>query len=445
MADLSALSFSGPIAILGLGVSGSAVADACVAARIPFAAWVDDEAARTEAAKKYPIADIVARMGDYAALVPSAGIKPSHPVLVAARHHKVPILSDIDLLLRANPQARVVGITGTNGKSTTTALIGHILRAAGLRAEMGGNIGVAACRLPNLGADGVYVLELSSYQLAITADPVCDVAVFLNITPDHLDWHRDFDDYLGAKKKILNPRSGRPLTAIIGIDTPDTAALTHDGKTVTVSTQKQADIMVRGTSLYEGQNVIADLSYHAFLKGRHNFENMAAAFAVCRELGLAVDVIVKHMLSFEGLPHRQKKVRTIGHVTFINDSKATNADATSRALASFDSLFWIVGGLPKSDGIDGLEGFYPKIRQAFLIGEAEDRFAKKLDGHVPATRCGTLDVALRAAYDAARDYVRVSGGHAVVLLSPACASFDQFKNFEQRGDMFARYVMELAV
>lgn len=438
MADLSALSFPGPVAVLGLGVSGSAVADAFLAAGIKFSAWVDDDAARAEAAKKYPIDDIAANMVRYAAFVPSAGIKPAHPAFVAARAHHVPILSDIDLLLRANPLARVVGITGTNGKSTTTALIGHVLRAAGMNAHIGGNIGVAACRLPNIGADGVYVLELSSYQLAITATPVCDVAVFLNITPDHLDWHDGFGHYLDAKKKILNPRAGRPLTAIIGIDTPDTAMLAKHA--VTVSTQQKASVYVRDSVLCDGDTDIADLSKHVFLKGRHNFENIAAAYAACRALGIAPADIMRHVMTFEGLPHRQKKVRTIGRVTFINDSKATNADAASRALASYDSIYWIAGGLPKSDGIDGLERFYPKIRHAFLIGAAMDAFAEKLHNHMPVTRSGTLDVAVRDAFKAAR----TCDNDAVVLLSPACASFDQFKNFEQRGDMFAQIVGELA-
>ncbi len=435
-----------PLAVLGLGVTGLAVARAAKAAGVFFHAW-DDNADRRAAHKDdFEIVDFSDDLSGYAALVPAPGIKPVHPVLQRAAAQRISVISDMDLLCRAAPHARVIGVTGTNGKSTTTALIAHILKSAGRKAEAGGNIGRAACDLPMLGADGIYVLELSSYQLAITADGVCDIAVILNLTPDHLDWHPDFDDYAAAKKRITRLRADRPQqTTIIGVDMPATQNIADDMASapahciVTLSTRKKADIHVQGGLLFDGETQIADLAAHEFLKGAHNFENMAAAFAACRAAGLTADKIVAGLFTFEGLPHRQKKVAQWRHIAFVNDSKATNADATAHALSSFDNIYWIAGGLPKTDGIDGLEIFYPKIRHAFLIGEAEKRFAAKLDGHLPYTRCGDMAHAIGEAFKAAQK----DDKQAVILLSPACASFDQYKNFEERGDHFTALVGDL--
>lgn len=450
MADLSHLNtLKKPLAILGLGVSGRAVAEACAQSGVPFAVWDDNETRRTELQNQFNIVDFSSDLSSYHALVPAAGIKPSHPVLQKATEQHIPVLSDIDLLIQSAPDARVIGITGTNGKSTTTALINHVLQANEINAQMGGNIGKAACSLPSLSADGVYVLELSSYQLEITAQPICDIAVFLNVTPDHLDWHDDLEHYFQAKKKITLPRPDRmKQQTIIGVDTPlctqlaeqlSLSSLHHVTQVSTTQPPQDGKITVKDGWLYDGHDKVLDLNLHEYLRGRHNHENVAASYSALRACGLEKNQILPALMSFTGLPHRQKKVAQWQNITFINDSKATNADATSRALASFENIYWIAGGLPKSDGIDGLEKFYPKIHHAFLIGEASHIFAKKLFGQIGYTECGTMEKAVEAAFNKAKQ----DSGDAVILLSPACASFDQYKNFEERGDHFTALAQRL--
>ncbi len=421
MADLSFLkSINKPLAILGLGVSGKAVAKACEQAGVAYHAWVDDETTRNALKNDFVLRDFSHDLSNYHALVPAPGIKPSHPIIRRAREQNIKILSDIDLLYLSAPDARFIGITGTNGKSTTTALIGHILEQAGKKVTVGGNIGVAACALPSFDKDGIYVLELSSYQLDITSNPVCDIAVLLNITEDHLDWHGDMAHYVAAKKKIFRPQHQKTQTAVIAVDSSVTKKIASE--------------------LSPSHNVIAVtpddavVTDHPFLKGVHNRQNIAVAFAVCSALGMSRDDIVKHMLTFEGLAHRQKRVATIGNIEFVNDSKATNVDATARALDSFDRIYWIAGGQPTAEGIDGLEKFYPKIRHAFLIGQAASAFAEKLNGHLTVTVSETMDRAVTDAYEAAKQ----SGQMATVLLAPACKSFDQYNNFEERGNHFER-------
>jgi UDP-N-acetylmuramoylalanine--D-glutamate ligase len=413
MADLSFLKIlDKPIAVLGLGISGRAVAQACVDAGVPFHAWDDNAETRARYENEFPIKNFSDALKDYAFLVPSAGMKPDHSILAKAAEQKISIQSDVDLLLQSAPRANVIAITGTNGKSTTTALIGHVLKEAAYNVQVGGNIGKAACSLLPLDSDGWYVLEMSSYMLEITANPIADVAVLLNVTPDHLDWHETFENYKAAKEKIFRQREGRPP-------------------------QKR----VYGLSMPHHESVLGlpDFSQQPYLKGAHNQENMVAAFAVCRAIGMDRDTIEKHIMSFEGLAHRQKQVATYQQIEFINDSKATNADATSKALASFDNIYWIVGGMPKSDGIDGLDVFYPKIKSAYLIGQASQEFARKLEGHVSYQECGTIAAATAQAF---KDALQ-SSKPAVILLSPACASFDQYKNFEQRGDDFAAQVQRV--
>lgn len=402
MADFSFLNtLDKPVAIFGYGISGKAVADACAQAKIAFTVWDEQNNYGT---------DFTNHLEDYAFLVPSAGIKPTHPIIREAIAKNIPIYSDVDLLLQSAPDAHVVAITGTNGKSTTTALIGFILEQTGKKVAVGGNIGHAACSLPSLDADGIYVLELSSYMLHNTANPMADIAVHLNITPDHLDWHGSFEHYKSAKDRIFRQRENRaPQVRIYG-----------------VSSRKPTE----------------DFSFlppHDFLKGEHNRENMIAALQACRACGLDDATILKHMAAFQGLAHRQKKVGSYKHIAFINDSKATNADATSKALASYDNIYWILGGLPKSDGINGLDVFYPKIKKAYLIGQASQEFAKVLDGSLPFMECGVMHTAIdEAFYDALND-----DKHAVILLSPACASFDQYKSFEARGDDFTAHVQKI--
>lgn len=438
MADLSFLkTLDKPLAILGLGLSGQAVAEACVQAGIDFHTWDDGASRRDELALKYKIIDFCSDLSGYSLLVPAAGIKPSHPVLQKAVTQNIKIVSDIDLLLQSALDATTICITGTNGKSTTTALITHILSEAGVTCAMGGNIGRAACTLPSLQKGQFYVLELSSYQLQITEQPVADIAVYLNLSSDHLAWHGTMQNYAAAKERILRPRADKQVS-IIGIDTAATAALAETYKdkpmhdVITVSTQRAADLCVEQGLLYYQGKQIADLNQHAYLRGVHNHENCAAATAACLAAGLSLDNIIKNLMSFKGLAHRQQKVTTWQRIDFINDSKATNADATKRALNSFDNIYWILGGQAKDDGIDGLNQFYPRVRHAFLIGEATDRFAKQLEGQLPYTLSLTLDRAVEQAFVMAKKQSQPS----VILFSPSCASFDQYENFEKRGAHF---------
>lgn len=402
MADFSFLkTLDKPVAIFGYGVSGKAVAQACEQAGVPFAVWDEQNNYGT---------DFSNHLEDYAFLVPSAGIKPTHQIIREAIAKHIPIYSDVDLLVQSAPDATVVAVTGTNGKSTTTALIGFILEQAGKQVAVGGNIGKAACSLPSFGSDGIYVLELSSYMLHNTANPVADIAVHLNITPDHIDWHGSFEHYKAAKERIFRQRDNRA-----------------------------AQVRIYGVSSKPTEVDFSFIPPHDYLKGEHNRENMIAAFMACRACGVDDATILKHMAAFQGLAHRQKKVATYKNIAFVNDSKATNADATSKALSSYDNIYWILGGVAKSDGINGLDVFYPNIKRAYLIGQASQEFARALDGALPFMECGDMQNAIENAfYDAMNDEQQ-----AVILLSPACASFDQYKNFEERGDDFAARVTQL--
>jgi len=341
------------------------------------------------------------------------------------------------------PTARYAGITGTNGKSTTTALVGHILKAAGIRVAIGGNLGIAALLLEALGADGVYVLEMSSYQLELTKSLAFDVAVLLNITPDHLDRHGGMDGYVAAKERIFAGQNAR-RAAIIGVDdaicrgiAAKLAAAGHKVIPISAETAALGGVYIADGQLVDdidrAQRRVLDLAQAERLPGRHNWQNAAAAFAAARALGVDAHDAVQGIKSFPGLAHRQELIATIDGVRYINDSKATNADATAKALACYDDICWIAGGVAKEGGIASLAPYFPRIRHAFLIGEAAPAFAVTLAGKVPSTRSGDLATALRQAHDAARQ-----GG--TVLLSPACASFDQFTDFEARGDAFRRLV-----
>ena len=386
------------------------------------------------------------------ALILSPGIPLTHPkpheVVEYARKANCPIIGDIELLYNACPKARYVAITGTNGKSTTTTLIAHILQSAGLTIEVGGNLGTAALSLKPLGAEGIYVLELSSYQLDLVKTTRFNIAAFLNVTPDHLDRHGDMQGYIAAKKHIFERQTAED-TAVIAVDDEYTREVASGQrsaaskvKVVRVSAQSEmADIYVKNGELIDplaaGRWPLTAIST---LTGKHNWQNAAVAYAVCRACGVAPEVIYKAMQSFSGLRHRLQLAATIGNVRFINDSKATNADATANALAPYNEIYWILGGKPKAGGISTLGDYFPHIVHAFLIGAAEDEFAQTLEGKVPYTRCRTLDVAVKKAAEMA---FKDGKKNAVVLLSPACASFDQFKSFEERGDIFCQLVSEL--
>jgi UDP-N-acetylmuramoylalanine--D-glutamate ligase len=360
------------------------------------------------------------------------------------------VLGEVELLYRTHPNATFVGITGTNGKSTTTALIGHIMEMAGMHPQVGGNLGTPALAL-TCGDETEtplppFILEMSSYQLDLTHSVRFHAAILLNLSPDHLERHGDMEGYMEAKRRIFAHQT-REDVAIIGIDDAYCESLARQcvaaGKQtvipITLRDKSAQGIEVKNALLQDRRDgTKIDLSACKGLRGAHNWQNAAAAYAACRHLGVAPEVIAAGCASFPGLAHRMEWVLESGGVVCINDSKATNADSTANALAAYENIYWIAGGRPKSGGIASLARFFPRIRHAYLLGEAEAEFAATLEGHVPYTRCGTLKQATACALEAAR-----AAGGGVVLLSPACASWDQWPNFEVRGDAFKEYARKL--
>jgi len=449
MIDLAVLK-SSSFVVLGLARSGLATVRALLAAGVDCVAWDDNEASRQAAAATgVRLAEPSSiDWSTVTALVISPGIpnrlpKP-HAMAAAARAAGKPIICDVELLARAQPNARFVGITGTNGKSTTTALIGHILKNAGVACEVGGNIGRGALDLVPLGAGGIYVLELSSYQLELLETFRAHVAVWLNITPDHIDRHGDIAGYVAAKEHIFD-RQQPGDCAVIGID--DEPSRSVYGKIahrfrigcvpVVLDRPVAGGISFRAGMLVDADGYRVDFSDVPTLPGDHNAQNAACAWAACRWLRISREEIVKGLKSYLGLPHRQERVAALGKVIYVNDSKATNADATARALSSYRNIYWIIGGQAKEGGVAPLAPWFERIRHAFLIGEATDLFARQLDGKVAFDRCGDLQSALDAAHALAQhEAAKKNGGPSVVLLSPACASWDQWKSYEHRGDAF---------
>ena len=447
MIDLSVLKGSSYV-VLGLARSGLTTVRALVAAGVEYAAWDDNEASRTAAAQAGVrlVAPDAVDWSKVTALVISPGIPnllpTPHPMAAAARAAGKPIICDVELLARAQPEARFVAITGTNGKSTTTSLIGHILQNAGLACEVGGNIGRGALDLAPLGEGGVYVLELSSYQLELLETFRAHIAVWLNITPDHIDRHGDMAGYVAAKAHIFD-RQARRDCAVIGIDDEYSVAMfatlrqRPEIAVVPVALRRvvQRGISFQAGSLIDAEGFKFDFSRVPTLPGDHNAQNDACAWATCRWLGVTREAIAAGIKTYPGLPHRQERVASIGAVTYVNDSKATNADATARALSSYRDIYWILGGQAKEGGVEPLAPWFDRIRHAFLIGEATELFAGQLEGKLAFTRCGDLRRALDAAHALAQQEAGTQGD-AVVLLSPACASWDQWKSYEHRGDAF---------
>ncbi|MGE0754376.1 MAG: UDP-N-acetylmuramoyl-L-alanine--D-glutamate ligase [Alphaproteobacteria bacterium] len=435
------------VAVFGLGKAGRSAIAALHAGGAQVFAWDDSQQ------KQGPQEQFTALhynewpWEDIEILVLSPGVPLTHPaphpVVQMAQEHGCIITCDVALLIQACRDARTVGITGTNGKSTTTALIHHILDACGVKNQMGGNIGTPALDLQPLGPDGVYVLELSSYQLDLMDGERFHVAVWMNISPDHLDRHGGMDGYVMAKRRIFAAQQLQD-SAVISVDdehSAATAAALVRQQLVKVSTKRElpGGVYVKeGVLHHPAEGYSSDITSIASLTGRHNWQNAAMAYAACFQLGLAPEAIRSAMQSFPGLRHRLQRVAEIGGVWFINDSKATNADSTSHALSAFDNIYWIAGGKAKEGGIDSLAEYFPRIRHAFLIGEAEYAFARTLEGKVANTRCGDLQTAVTRAAEQA-----LGKNGAVVLLSPACASFDQWANFEQRGDAFCTMVEQL--
>lgn len=451
------------VAVFGLARTGLAAARALVAGGAEVAVW--DERAQGLAAAQaegLEIVDLsVAEWSRFDALMLSPGVPLTHPephwTVKMARQAGVEILGDIELFARtvnlapAHKRPKIIAITGTNGKSTTTALVGHLCAHAGRDTRVGGNIGVGVLDLPDMHGGAVYVLELSSYQLDLTSSLKPDVAVLLNISPDHLDRHGGMEGYVAAKRRILmNQAPGD--TAVIGVDDPWGQRLCTEVKAsnrrtiVPVSASKAI-----GRGVYALQGVlydatgdravqVADLNRARSLPGRHNWQNAAAAYAAVRGIGAPAAEIAEGLLSFPGLAHRMETVGHIRGVRFVNDSKATNSDAARQALSSYPRAYWIAGGRPKDGGIESLADLFPRIERAYLIGEAAGEFARTLEGQAPHVNCIDLQAAVAQAFADAQ----ASGQGGIVLLSPACASFDQFADFEARGEAFRSAVLELA-
>ena len=416
-------------AVLGLARSGAATVAALMASGAKVTAW-DADAARRDAlaASGASFADPeTIDLGGYDGLIVSPGVPINrHPVAARARAAGVPIIGDIELFAQARPVLpphRVVGITGTNGKSTTTALIHHILQTAGVPSLMAGNIGLPILAQPPLGGGGAYVLELSSYQIDLTFTLDCDVAVLLNITPDHLDRYDGFAGYAAAKARLFAMQSPAHR-AIISIGDDASAAIARS-------------LSARGEALTKiAPGFCMDQSRWPSLQGPHNAQNALAAINVCEALGVANAAIDAGLASFTGLDHRMQHVAMRGGVAFVNDSKATNPESTAPALGSFSRIHWIVGGQAKSDSLAPCAPHFGNVLRAYTIGEAGERFATLLSAHVPVEVSGTLGAAVAAAAQ------RAEPGDTV-LLSPACASFDQFSDFEARGRAFAHAVEAL--
>ncbi|MGH6804836.1 MAG: UDP-N-acetylmuramoyl-L-alanine--D-glutamate ligase [Methyloceanibacter sp.] len=447
------------VAVLGLGVSGLAVAHALQAGGAHTVLWDDKETARDEAeAAGFTVSDLAsADWSEFAALVLTPGIPLTHPEphwsVKRAREAGVEVIGDMELFFRqrAKDQApgRVVVITGTNGKSTTTALTAHLLAASGKRVALGGNIGNAVLDLEPFAPDLTYVIELSSFQIELAPSLAPDAAALLNITPDHLDRHFTLENYARIKSMVF-AQLRRGATAVIGVDDASSRAIA-DGikgplavKRIAVGRPVETGVFAKDGVLHEMEDgtelARIDLAGIGSLRGAHNWQNAAFAYALARSQGLTPASITQGFKSFAGLSHRMEQVARRGKVLFVNDSKATNADAAGKALASFTDIYWIIGGRPKEGGLAGLEPFFPKIARAYLIGEAAEAFARQLGGAVDHVQCATLDRAVAAA---AADASRSAAKEPVVLLSPACASYDQFDNFAKRGDAFRDMVMGL--
>jgi UDP-N-acetylmuramoylalanine--D-glutamate ligase len=445
------------VALFGLGGSGFATARALILGGADVIAWDDNpDSVMKASAEGIHTADL--RTIDWNALsvfVLSPGVPLTHPKphwsVDLARSAGVDIIGDVELFVRERrahaPDCPFIAITGTNGKSTTTALIAHILKSSGRDTQLGGNIGTAILTLEPPKSARYYVVECSSYQidLAPTLNP--SAGILLNLTPDHLDRHGTMQHYASIKERLV---AGSGI-AIIGVDDSFSALIADRVERAGRKVMRISRRHILADGLYaEGSrivqalsaktSIIADLAGIQTLRGGHNAQNAAAAIAACLAVGVSADDIRAGLQSFPGLKHRMQPVGRRGEVVFVNDSKATNADAAAPALSSYDRIYWIAGGLPKEGGITSLAPLFAHVVKAYLIGEAAPAFAVTLGEAVPYEISGTLEQAVaHAAADAAID----EKGASVVMLSPACASFDQYKNFEVRGDAFVSHVAAL--
>ncbi|MGI0527423.1 UDP-N-acetylmuramoyl-L-alanine--D-glutamate ligase [Rhizobium giardinii] len=442
------------VALFGLGGSGLATAQALVAGGAKVTAWDDNPDSVAKAiAEGVGTGDL--RQADwsaFSAFVLSPGVPLTHPkphwTVDLAHAAGVEIIGDVELFVRERrahaPDCAFIAITGTNGKSTTTALIAHILKTSGRDTQLGGNIGTAVLTLDSPRSGRFYVVECSSYQidLAPTINP--SAGILLNLTPDHLDRHGTMQHYADIKERLV---AGSEV-AVVGVDDSFSSLIADRVERAGTKVVRISRHHVLADGLYaEGSRIVqavsgatslfVDLDGIQTLRGGHNAQNAAAAIAACLAVGVSPADIVKGLSSFPGLKHRMQPVGRKGQVVFVNDSKATNADAAAPALSSYERIYWIAGGVPKEGGITTLSPFFPRIAKAYLIGEAAPAFAATLGDAVPFEISGTLEHAVaHAAADAAKD----EAGPSAVMLSPACASFDQYKNFEVRGDAFVGHV-----
>lgn len=458
---IAATSFSAKkVALFGLGGSGLVTAQSLQSAGAELFAW-DDNPAQVEKAKKLGIPTTDLRNVDWSsmeAFVLAPGVPLTHPKphwsVELANACNTPIIGDVEIFslerARIAPTAPLIAITGTNGKSTTTALIAHILKSAGKDVQMGGNIGTAILSLDEPADNKYYVVECSSYQIDLAPSLRPTAGILLNLTPDHLDRHGSMEHYADVKSRLV----GKSDTAILGVDdkwcrgiAENISSSDTSLKLVSVQSELENGLFLEGTQLMESvdgqKKQIIELDGIETLRGRHNAQNAAAAALACLNVGLNRNQIQTGMRSFSGLMHRMQPVAKLGDVIFINDSKATNAEAAAPALQSYDNIFWILGGLAKDEGIRPLAPLFNRINKAFLIGEAAPEFAAELGGRVDFEISDIIDNAIHAAANAATEFSKRTGETSAVLFSPACASFDQFQNFEIRGDCFVNNVARI--
>ncbi|MGB0681673.1 MAG: UDP-N-acetylmuramoyl-L-alanine--D-glutamate ligase [Magnetovibrionaceae bacterium] len=446
------------IGVMGLGKSGLSAARALLSGGARVVAWDDRETAR-DLAK-----DLGADVMDLGSpetwestspsrLILSPGIPHTHPEphpsAQEARARQVPIIGDVDLLAANRGESKMIGVTGTNGKSTTTALLGHILQQARFEVAVGGNLGTPALDLERLNDNGCYLMEMSSYQLELTPTAVFSVAILLNISPDHLDRHGGMEGYVQAKERIFHAQGPNDIS-VCGVDDDislgiyDRLTRTHARPCVPISGHR---FVPKGVYVESGWLVddregrrepIIQMEKLPALAGTHNAQNAAAAAAAALSLDVPRKVLLAALRSFPGLAHRQERLGRIGPVTFINDSKATNAEAAAKALATYQDIHWIIGGVSKDGGLADALPFVDTVKAAYCIGQSAEDFANQLAGKTDVTLCGDLVTATKAAFKAASE-----AGGGIVLLSPAAASFDQYPNFEVRGAAFHKAFNDL--
>lgn len=423
-------------AVLGLARSGMTAVETLLASGAHVMAWDNRDEPRQALAGRVELADpVTADISGYDGVVVSPGIPLNrHPIASAAQRAGVPVIGDIELFALARPSLpahRVVGITGTNGKSTTTSLVHHLLEKAGVPARMGGNIGVPILGTDPLPEGGVYVLELSSYQIDLTRSLDCDVAALLNITPDHLDRYDGFAAYAASKARLFTMQ-GAEHDAVFGSGDAETAAIAS-----TEANRRGLDHV----RIVDGARLTTLQKKWPSLQGPHNLQNAAVAVAIVEALGIKPEQWKRAMRNFRGLPHRMERVAEADGVFYINDSKATNPASAAPALAAFPPdpeprIHWIVGGLPKGDDLDECAPYFGNLAAAYTIGDAGPRFAEILAPYTQVHRSEMMAEAIREAMAAARP-------GDVVMLSPACASFDQFRDYEARGEVFRQIVEAL--